>query len=322
MNKRAKTQFSLGKPIIPLSLNGGREKSACNREAHFSTARSIPIKNFSSSSRFALKSCTELRSTSETFGLLTDAYKSLMVKLPSDVISQKFPFLFDSLSTLYDSFSRTATSQLSMTRLKTKKEIKELNLKNTYFEKQAENLANGIREFMNITNSVNADGTNPHLKKLNEAISNLVSSLDKIQGAICGPRVTQDESMRKYQGLRSYVFQVKKVIDDTFEKPKSIRFDGFDFEHLKLLLSEVCTRTVSILSHGVPLSIKSPPIIASIRSQITSSCMNIRSLIESAMTFDESMSSIRSYVIELGSCLNKVFEECAVSVRIELKNGK
>jgi hypothetical protein len=251
-----------------------------------------------------------------------DAYKNLMVKIPSDVISPKFPFLFDELSTLYNSFSRIATSQLSVLRLKTAEEIQKINKKNTYFEKQADNLIKGVHSFINISNSVNAEGTKPHLKKLNESLQVLFESIDTIKAAIYGPRVTYDESMTKYNYLYSYAFQVKKIVTDTFEQPRSTRFNDFDYERFKELISGVTTRAISILSNGVPLSIKSPPKIALIRTNITSSCMNIRTLMESAMTFDESMSEIRSCTLEFANSLNKVFEKCAISVRIEKKTDK
>ena len=307
-------------PPIKKEDMAGEFHSNQSRQGHYSTARSLTSKNSRTTSRLTSKSCSEMRSSSECFGVLTDAYKSFMVKLPDGVVPSNFPMQFKELSELYDGFARTATSHLANIRSQLPDQINSLNRKNSYFNKQAISLVQKLEEFFATVNTINAEGTKPHFKLMNKSVTELFQAIETIHLAICGTRVAQDGALQKYGQLYSLAMQVKKVITEVFDKPRTERFNDFDFEVFKSLLLDLCSKSVSILSKGMPLSIKSPPMIAQIRSTITSACLNLSSLMESAINFDTSMTTIRSLILEFGRAMNQVFSACQLEVKIEFKN--
>ncbi|EAX93315.1 hypothetical protein TVAG_158340 [Trichomonas vaginalis G3] len=258
--------------------------------------------------RMIKNTCVEMKSSADSFSLLTKSYKFFMNKLPDGIFTD-FSLQFQELSENFKKFHSLTVSQLDSRRAKTSLSKLNQDRKNTNLSKHANKLTKKLEEFAVSAHSINASGTTRYYELMQEGFQFLFESLDTIKKSISGCRTTQDKSMVKYNQLYAIAFHAKKTVDDTFALPASKRFDNFDFQTFKNSMIQITSLAISILSKGIPLRLTSSYQIANLRSTISTSCLTISNLMESSLCFQDDITHLRSCLIDFTNHLKFIFEK-------------
>lgn len=275
-----------------------------------------PKKAVTSRSMYTVR-CKELKNVMELSSALNEEYKNLMSKLPSDVVTPEFPESYKEFHDYFEQFLKAMENQINDSKINEESEYSQK--KNSMaIMMQAGEISELLSNLLNVSRDFANTGISGLVKTVNSSFMILFSTIQLINDSIKKERIVNKEVVG--HGLQLYQIIVKgyKMFKSIYDGDFKDNLKQFNIMELKMILSNANSICMHILTRKVPAAINSNVVLAEHRSNFSTHCGYIGSIMEACIMFYDTMKLIRSHIINLTRALNSVLNETGVPCTVDL----
>lgn len=267
------------------------------------------------SARSSRSACPELRYLYETYSALCDSYQSYSRKLPSQLLDQDFARQYHRMTTAFDNFSKQVA--IVMSSVNPSNNVRSFLTTSPIFTAGRALMVEWV-DFIERTNIIADNALSPHYNQFNECFAVIFSGMNRAQTILSTDRFRVDKPCNYLHNARRVAMQLRDITGEIFITPKSRRFEDFDLEAYKELVTDLIKHINQLFEKGLPRFAHGAGESAKSKADMISACSAILTVMEAATLFEGRITSLKNSIVSFNNELSSVHERLRLPFAVTL----
>lgn len=295
------------------SASQGRSISA-RQEQRPQSARH-PIQKRMPKTLYMRTSCTELRETTKLYSILLEYSQQFIQTTISKILIPKFPNLLQNLTASFDKFSNQLVSLFSTIR---KTPIVRKYGQNSLMFQSGEQFTSNWIEFIEYVNGIADAGLSPYQEEFAKCFQTIIDVMSFISLRMKKGNFISKQAHDIMNKNNTKLLEIHDKIDPILAESKESVIARITPQKYTTYIKQYVRDMNTIMDRILPNDVISPIESSKIRTEISTQCSEICQIIESMCTFHDSISAIKTQIVEFNNALSGIYTLVSLPFSITL----